>query len=162
MGAWLAHERLGYNFRISDINCALGIAQLARIEEMKARRQQVAKWYQQMLTDDERIIVPVEEPGCDVNWFVFVIRLSERYGIEQRNEVIEQLRSRGIQCKNYFPPVLSQPFMAERFKFKKGVFPVTDSVCDKVIALPFYNNLAQDKVAHICNELKAVLDKVES
>lgn len=162
MGVWLAHERLGYNFRISDINCALGIAQLARIEEMKAKRQQVAKWYQEMLAGDERIIAPVEEPGCDVSWFVFVIRLSGQYGIEQRNEVIEQLRGRGIQCKNYFPPVLSQPFMAEKFKFKKGDFSVTDSVCDRVVALPFYNNLAQDEVAAICNELKAVLDKIEA
>lgn len=160
MAEWLSHDRLGYNFRLSDINCALGIAQLNRIDQMKAKRKQVARWYEEMLCDDERIITPKEEPGCDVNWFVYVIRLAEKYTLRQRDQVIKMMHSLGIQCKNYFPPVLSQPFMAERFKFKKGDFPITDSVCDRVISLPFYNNLSRDEIATVCRELKSILDKI--
>ena len=159
-GGWLDHERLGYNFRLSDINCALGIAQLSRIDEMKANRQQVAKWYQEMLAGDDRVIVPTEPAGCDVNWFVFVVRLAEKYSRDQRDTVLERMRERGIQAKNYFPPVLSQPFMEQQFSYEQGDFHITESVCKRTISLPFYNNLSKDEVAVVCRELKEVLDKV--
>jgi perosamine synthetase len=159
-GGWLDHERLGYNFRLSDINCALGIAQLSRIDEMKAKRQQVAKWYQEMLAGDDRVIVPTEPAGCDVNWFVFVVRLAERFGREQRDTVLEAMRERGIQVKNYFSPVLAQPFMEEQFGNRQGDFPITESVCKSTISLPFYNNLTKDEVAVVCGELQDILDKI--
>jgi perosamine synthetase len=156
---WLAHERLGYNYRISDINCALGISQLSRIEQMKSRRKQVAKWYQQILAGDSRLIVPEEPKGCDINWFVFVVRLTDEFTAKQRDSVLEAMKKAGIQVSNYFPPVHLQPFMVEKFKFKPGDFPVTESVAKRTIALPFYNNLAKDEVAIVCKELKKILDK---
>ena len=159
-GGWLEHERLGYNFRLSDINCALGIVQLSRIAEIKAKRKQVAKWYQEMLSGDDRLIVPIELDGCDVNWFVFVVRLSDIFTLEQRNMILEAVRERGIQVKNYFPPVLLQPFMVEQFGYKEGDFPVTESVCKSTIALPFYNNLSKDEVAIVCKTLKESLDEI--
>jgi len=158
-GGWLDHEHLGYNFRLSDINCALGIAQLSRINDMKAKRQQVAKWYRQILAEDDRLIVPVEPDDCDVNWFVFVVRLADNFTLQQRDDILQTMRECGIQVKNYFPPVLLQPFMAERFSYKKGDFPVTESVCKSTIALPFYNNLSKDKVAVVCRKLRETLDK---
>jgi len=157
-GEWLSHERLGYNFRLSDINCALGIVQLSRIEEIKAKRKQVAKWYQEMLAADERLIVPAEPDNCDVNWFVFVVRLADRFTLQHRDKVLAAMNEQGIQVKNYFPPVLLQPFIAEQFSCKKGDFPVTDSVCKSTISLPFYNNLTRDDVATVCKTLKDVLD----
>jgi len=156
---WLSHERLGYNYRLSDINCALGIVQLARIDEIKAKRNQVAKWYQQMLADDDRLIVPAEPAGCDISWFVFVVRLAKEFTLEQRNKVLETMKSQGIQVGNYFPPVHLQPFMAERFGYKQGDFPVAESVCKSTIALPFHNNLTRDEVAVVCEKLKESLDK---
>jgi perosamine synthetase len=156
-GDWLSHERLGYNFRLSDINCALGIAQLSRIDEIKAKRQQVAKWYQQMLSGDDRLIVPFEPEGCDVSWFVFVVRLADRFTLEQRDRVLEVMRGQGIQVKNYFPPVLLQPFIAEQFGYKSADFLVTESVCKGTISLPFYNNLTKNEVAIVCRTLKEAL-----
>ncbi len=158
-GGWLSHERLGYNFRLSDINCALGIVQLSRIDEIKAKRQQVAKWYQEMLAGDSRVIVPIEPADCDISWFVFVVRLAEEFTLEQRNGVLEAMKSCDIQVSNYFPPVHLQPFIAERFGYSEGDFPVTESVCKRTIALPFYNNLSRDDVAVVCRELKEILDK---
>jgi perosamine synthetase len=159
-GGWLSHERLGYNFRLSDINCALGIAQLSRIDEIKAKRKQVAKWYQQMLADDERIIVPAELEGCDVSWFVFVVRLAETFTRSQRDKILEKMNTNDIQVSNYFPPVHLMPFMADRFGFKEGDFPVTEAVSSRTIALPFYNNLTQDQVALVCEKLKHALDAI--
>jgi perosamine synthetase len=157
-GGWLGHERLGYNFRLSDINCALGIIQLSRIEEIKTKRKQVANWYQEMLADDSRLIVPTEPDDCDISWFVFVIRLSQDFTINQRDEVLSAMNNRGIQVSNYFPPVHLQPFIAEQFGYKLGDFPTTESVSERTIALPFYNNLSRDEVAIVCKNLKEVLD----
>jgi len=159
-GGWLSHERLGYNYRLSDINCALGIAQLSRIDEIKAKRKQVAKWYQESLADDERFIVPSEPPGCDVNWFVFVIRLAEQYSRQQRDKILQLMRDAGIQVSNYFTPVHLQPFMVEQFGFKKGDFPVTESVAERTIALPFYNNLTKAEVSIVCDELRKAVEKL--
>lgn len=167
-GGWLDHERLGYNFRLSDINCALGIVQLSRIEEIKAKRQQVAKWYQEMLSPDNRLVVPAEPPGCDISWFVFVVRLAggspPRLAFTgkqggHRDKILDAMRDRGIQVSNYFSPVHLQPFMAERFSYKPGDFPVTESVSKSTIALPFYNNLTKDQAATVCKTLKEILDE---
>jgi perosamine synthetase len=165
--AWLSHERLGYNFRLSDINCALGIVQLSRIDEIKAKRKQVAKWYQEMLADDDRLIVPTEPAGCDISWFVFVVRLActeqgrsaDGFTRQQRDGILEAMREKGIGVGNYFPPVHLQPFMLEKYGYKKGDFPAAESVCQSTIALPFYNNLTKNEVAIVCKTLKEVLDK---
>ncbi len=161
-GGWLAHERLGYNYRLSDINCAMGIVQLSRLEEIVEKRSRVAGWYQEMLADDDRLIVPREPAGCRMSWFVFVARLAERFTKAQRDGVLQAMLDRGIQVSNYFPPVHLQPFMAEKYGYKAGDFPVTDSVCKSTVALPFYNNLSKDDVATVCSELKACLDEVKS
>jgi perosamine synthetase len=158
-GGWLEHERLGYNFRLSDINCALGIVQLSRIDEIKAKRKQVAKWYQEMLSSDKRLIVPADPPGCDISWFVFVVRLKDAAAAQHRDKILEAMKKRDIQVSNYFSPVHLQPFMVEKFGYKPGDFPVTESVSKSTIALPFYNNLTKDQTAIVCKTLKEVLDK---
>lgn len=159
-GAWLSHERLGYNYRLSDINCALGIVQLSRIDEIKAKRRQVAKWYQEMLISDDRLIVPAEPPGCKVSWFVFVVRLADSFSLKQRDKILESMKAKGIQVSNYFSPVHLQPFMAERFSYKQGDFPVTESVAERTIALPFYNNLSREEVVAVCDELRRAIDRL--
>jgi perosamine synthetase len=156
---WLSHDRLGYNFRLSDINCAIGIVQLSRIDQIKAKRRQVAKWYQEMLADDDRLIVPAEPDGCDISWFVFVVRLADGFTLEQRDRILLAMKSRNIQVGNYFPPVHLQPFMVERFGYKPGDFPVTESASRRTIALPFHNNLTKDETAIVCKTLKEILDK---
>jgi perosamine synthetase len=161
-GTWLNHVRLGYNFRLSDINCALGIAQLSRIKQIKKKRRQVANWYQQMLADDKRLIVPTEPDGCNMSWFVFVVRLNEDFTLEDRNQILRKMRDKNIQVSNYFTPIHLQPFMVEKFDFKEGDFPVTETVSKSTIALPFYNNLSMDDVAVVCKTLKEVLDKKKS
>ena len=158
-GLWLAHERLGYNYRLSDINCALGIVQLSRIDEIKAKRRQVAQWYREMLADEGRLIVPVEPKGCDLSWFVFVVRLTEDFTREHRDRILEQMRSRDIEVGNYFPPVHLMPFIAEQFGYGPGDFPIAESASHRTIALPFHNHLTKDQVATVCGTLRHVLDR---
>ncbi len=157
-GGWLAHERLGYNFRLGDINCALGVVQLSRIDEIKARRRQVAEWYRELLAGEDRLILPQEAPGCEISWFVYVVRLAERFGIEQRDRILQEMTRQGIQVNNYFPPVHLQPFIAEQYGCRRGDFPLTESVSERTIALPFHNRLTQDEAAIVCGTLRAILD----
>jgi perosamine synthetase len=159
-GGWLAHERLGYNYRLCDINCALGIVQLSRIEEFIQKRQRVADMYCQLLRDEKRLILPVVEPNSRMSWFVFVIRLTENYTREQRNTLLKKMLGRGIQVRDYFSPVHLQPFIVEQYGCKEGDYPVTDAVCKSTIALPFHNNLTAEEVELVCKELKACLDEI--
>jgi len=158
MGGWLGHKCLGYNYRLSDINCALGIVQLSRIDEIKAKRRQVAQWYLEILSNDDRIILPHQPPATEISWFVFVIRLTNQFTLQQRNNILKQMNDNGIQVSNYFPPVHFQPFIAEQFGFKQGDFPITESVSKSTIALPFYNNLTREQVETVCKTLKQTLD----
>jgi perosamine synthetase len=161
-GGWLGHERLGYNFRLSDINCVLGIVQLSRLDDFITKRRHVAEMYQQLLADDDRLIVPQEPSDCRMAWFVFVVRLAEKYTIRQRDEILKGMFERGIQVSNYFPPVYLQPFMAQKYGYKEGDFPITDSVCKSTIALPFHNKLSQKEVEIVCAELKDCLCAIDS
>lgn len=155
---WSKHQRLGYNYRLSDINCALGIAQLARIEEILSKREQIAKIYREKLQGIEEIVIP-QDSNDDIirSWFVYVIRLRNDYSRKDRDHIIAELRGKGIGCSDYFNPIHLQPFYLKSFKYKKGDFPVAESVADRTIALPFFNNLRSDQVDQVTNNLKALL-----
>ncbi|MCF7956549.1 MAG: DegT/DnrJ/EryC1/StrS family aminotransferase [Phycisphaerae bacterium] len=160
-GGWLAHDRLGYNYRLSDINCALGIVQLSRIGEFVAKRRGVAEMYHEALGGDDRLIVPTEPADCVMSWFVYVIRLADKsLTIDTRNAVLKRMIERGIQVSNYFPPVYLQPFISGELGHKEGDFPVTDEVCKSTMALPFHNNLTREEVETVATELKATLDEI--
>jgi perosamine synthetase len=158
--SWLAHEMLGYNYRLSDINCALGIVQLSRIEEIKAKRKKAANLYLEALADEDRITLPANPENVDMSWFVFVVRLKGEYSdTSVRDNILNCLREKGIACSNYFTPVHLQPFIAEKYGFKAGDFPVTDDVCKRTVALPFHNHLSEDDVQLVCESLRECLDK---
>ena len=161
-GTWLGHERLGYNFRLSDINCALGIAQLSRIEQCVAKRARVARWYQERLDQDERLVVPVAPQDSRMSWFVFVVRLSEAFTQADRDHLIKDLAVHGIQTNNYFPPVHLQPVMVRQYGFRPGLFPIAEAVSQRTLALPFYNNLQEDQVDTVCRQLREALDRLPS
>jgi perosamine synthetase len=159
-GGWLAHERLGYNYRLSDINCALGIVQLSRIDEFIRKRRAVAVMYQEILSDENRIVVPHEEGGSFVSWFVFVVRLADRYSQAQRDRLLTMMTQRGIQVNNYFPPVYLQPFIAGPLGHRAGDFPVTDRISARTMALPFHNNITRQQATLVCDELRRCLDEI--
>jgi len=156
-GGWLQHVRLGYNYRLSDINCALGIAQLERIDEIIGKRERVAKLYGEKLKEVTGVIAPPFEPGKRISWFVYVVRLADRFRRRDRDTVLAKLREAGIGCSDYFSPIHLQPFYRREFGFKKGDFPVTERVSERTIALPFHNNLTSADVDLVGETLKKVL-----
>lgn len=153
-GAWLLHERLGYNYRLSDINCALGLAQLSRLQEILALRKQVADNYYWALRDIAEIIPPPSPlAGCQLSWFVYVVRLAPEFSREDRARILGSLRNAGIECNSYFAPIHLQSFYREKFGFKPGDFPVTEHVAERTIALPFFNRLSEKQVASVVSGL---------
>lgn len=158
---WLAHARLGYNYRLSDINSALGLVQIGRIEEFIAKRERVAQMYMELLGDEKRLQLPVIDASCRMSWFVFVIRLEDSYSRADRDAIMQMLRDNGIGCNNYFSPIHLQPFMQEKFGTKAGDFPITEHISDRTIALPFHNNLPEADIEFVCNKLRVAMDKVK-
>ncbi|MCX7817485.1 MAG: DegT/DnrJ/EryC1/StrS family aminotransferase [Syntrophales bacterium] len=156
-GKWLSHERIGYNYRLSDIHAALGISQLKRIDDILKRRQKVASFYIKHLSHVEEIELPPTPKQVKVSWFVFVIRLKYKFKKNHRDKIIGYLRERGIECGNYFPPIHLQPFYKKIFGFRKGNYPITESVAERTIALPFYNFLSEKEVRYVCENLKKAI-----
>ncbi len=162
-GAWLQHERLGYNYRLSDLNCALGAVQLARLDQVLRARAAVAARYTEVLRERvPEVIVPAPPPpGAEISWFVYVVRLQDEFSRADRDRVLEYLRSRGIGCNNYFSPIHLQPFYRQMFGYKPGDFPVTEHVADRTIALPFFNQLTGAQVEAVSEALAAGVSKLK-
>jgi len=155
---WLSHTRLGYNYRISDINCALGISQLKRLNEIIEMRDAVAKMYSQKLSEVEEVITPYISPEVTrMSWFVYVIKLTEDFDRNKRDMVIEELEKRGIQTQNYFKAIHLQPFYVEQFGFKEGDFPIAEFVSERTIALPFYTTMTEEEIDYVVSNLKEVI-----
>jgi perosamine synthetase len=152
---WLSHVRLGYNYRIDEMSAALGVAQLRRLNELLARRERVAQWYDRRLRGVSEVTAPPLGVGDGrVSWFVYVIQLQDSI---DRAAVIAGLAEAGIDSRPYFTPIHLQPFYRERFDFREGDFPVTESVARRTLALPFFGSMAEDEVEYVCTHLARVL-----
>jgi len=154
---WSEHTRLGYNYRLSDLNCALGLAQLHRIDEMLRMRDRVAGMYAVRLRDVPQVSVPYVSPHVKMSWFVYVVRLSEDYSRAHRHRILLGLRERGIGCSNYFDPIHLQPFYRELFGYREGDFPVTEAIASRTIALPFHNELTESEIEFVVSQLRDLL-----
>lgn len=158
--SWLAHQRLGYNYRMSEIQAALGVAQCERLEEILDNRRRVAHLYFDRLMTNRYLILPTVQDDLHMSWFVFVVRLTDLFGPADRDEVIRELRAAGVGCNNYFPPIHLQPYMAEKFGHQPGDFPVCEYVSGRTIALPFFSRMTAGQVDDVCRTLDTVLEKV--
>ncbi len=154
---WLAHARLGFNYRLPDINCAVGIVQMRRLGEILARRARVAQWYVERLCDERRVTLQRIPADVHMSWFVFVVRLGDEYSQQRRDEILAGLAQRGIGCSNYFSPIHLQPFYRERFGYKPGDFPVTEALAARTIALPFHNGVSEADVDRVVAALRSLL-----
>jgi perosamine synthetase len=158
--SWLAHQRLGFNYRLSELNAALGVAQVKRLDSILERRRQVAGEYMTRLMDNRFLILPNVDDLASMSWFVFVVRLNDLFAPDDRDEVIRNLRAEGIGCSNYFPPIHLQPYIREKLGTREGDFPVCEHVAGRTLALPFFTKLSRFDVARVCSTLDRVLDRV--
>jgi perosamine synthetase len=152
---WLDHDRLGFNYRLSDIACALGIAQLGRLDEMLAQRARAAGLYREALAAIEELELPCPDSGGDRRgWFVFVVQVPR--GVD-RDETVRALAAVGIQSKPYLPAIHLMSFYRERFGHREGEFPICEDVAARSLALPFFPEIAEGQIARVAQELAAAL-----
>lgn len=155
---WLDHDRLGFNYRMTDLQAAIGIAQVDRLPGMLADRATVAGWYREALAESARELglgLPCEDRTVEKRgWFVWVVQVPHGH---DRDEVIRALRSRGVQSKPYLPAIHLMSFYRERFGHRPGTFPVCEDVAARSVALPFFPAMRQEQVARVAEALAAVL-----
>jgi perosamine synthetase len=152
---WLDHDRLGFNYRLSELACALGLAQLERLDELLAGRARVAALYRDALDGIEELELPCPDEGGDRrSWFVYVVQLPR--GVE-RDAAIGGLRERGIESKPYLSALHLLSFYRERFGHREGEFPVCEDVAARSLALPFFPQMSEGEVARVAGAVREVL-----
>lgn len=154
---WLDHDRLGFNYRLSDIACAVGLGQLQRLEGMLEVRARVAESYRGALAGIEGLELPCEDrEGEQRGWFVFVVQLP--HGVD-RDGTVRALAARGIQSKPYLPAIHLMSFYRERFGHREGEFPVCEDVAARSLALPFFQELDEARVERVARALCEALGR---
>jgi perosamine synthetase len=156
-GGPLVHEDLGFNYRMSDLHAALGVAQLGRLEEIVAARARAAGWYDACLHDVPGLRLPPRPAEATVSWFVYVVELADPRLVPRRDAVVAALRARGIESGTYFPPVHLQPPYRAAFGHAPGDFPLAEGLAARTLALPFFTKLTRQQVEEVAGVLRDIL-----
>jgi perosamine synthetase len=161
-GEWFQHEELGYNYRISELNCALGASQLHRLEEILQRREAIAREYHRRLQNQPDLqLPPIELPRCRISWFVYVVRLNRRLATSHRDRIVREMASGGIACGRYFAPIHMQPAYRSQ-PHRCMTLANTESIAPRTLALPFFNRISTEQIDEICRTLTEVLHGIHS
>jgi perosamine synthetase len=152
---WLDHTFLGYNYRLDEMSAALGVVQMGRLDELLKKRDQVAQWYVERLSEIPGVEPPVIEPFTTrMSWFVYVVRFEAKI---DRDVLAKRLGARGIPVRPYFLPIHLQPYMIERFGYRQGDFPVTEDLGRRGLALPFSGVMEEEQVEAVCSAIRGEL-----
>jgi perosamine synthetase len=154
-GGWLEHVRLGYNYRLSDVAAALGLAQAEKLDEILALRRTVAARYDELLRGIDGVELPLaDDADHQRSWFVYVVKLPSN---EDRERVIAHFEREGIGFNRYLPSIHLQPYMRERYGFREGLCPVSEDASARTLALPFFTALERDAQERVAEALAAAL-----
>jgi perosamine synthetase len=152
---WFHHVRLGFNYRFTDLQAAVGIAQLEKLDRLLAMRSEVAARYTSLLEGFDGVEGPLaDDDDHRRSWFVYVVKVAA--GVD-RDAVLERLAAQGIEAGHYVPAVHLQPYMRERYGFTEGTCPIAEDACDRTLALPFFPQLAAEDQERVVAALRDAL-----
>ena len=146
---------LGYNYRLTDIQAALGISQLNKLEKFIKRRREIAECYNEQFRDVEEVLTPSEAKGFRSSYHLYVVRLNSK--VLDRKRVFAAMRGRGIGVQVHYIPVHLQPFYKEKYGYKEGDFPVAEQYYKSAISLPIYPQLTDKQIRQVVKSLKQVI-----
>lgn len=156
--AEMRHVRLGFNYRMSELQAALGCAQLDRLDDLLHRRSRAARYYHDALAPlTEWIRRPAEAANGSRSWFVYVVQLAEEAAAEQRDVLVQRLRDESIGAAPYFPNIHLQPFYRNRFGYEPGMLPIAEHVAERTLALPFFPSITADQIDRVTHALSTHL-----
>ncbi len=151
---WLRHVRLGFNYRLSDLHCALGLAQLERIQELLRERARVAGLYLRYLAQTPGVMLPEASIEDKRSWFSYVIRVAGAEPQHRRDLIMGYLRERGIACQTYFPPIHGQPYFAEFASGTARELPHTEDAAERCIALPLFSQMTEGQAIEVSEAVR--------
>jgi perosamine synthetase len=154
---WFHHVRLGFNYRLSDLQAAVGIAQLEKLDEILPLRDEAAARYGELLAQVDGVDAPYpDDEDHRRSWFVYVPKLARG---TDRDRVLELLGEEGIEAGNYVPCVHLMPYMRERYGFSEGMWPVAEDAASRTLALPFYTGIDPEDQERVVAALADALDQ---
>jgi perosamine synthetase len=156
-GDWYYEMKtLGFNYRITDVQCALGLSQLGRLDGWIARRNEVAESYRELLAGEERVGLPPEAPAGSLHaYHLFVVRI--RDGAEARRAVFDALRAAGIGVQVHYIPIYRLPYYRDQLRYPQDEYPEAEAFYAEAISLPMFPALTPDDVRRVANELRGAL-----
>jgi perosamine synthetase len=157
-GAWLRHVRLGYNYRLSELHAALGLAQLERIDEILASRAEVARQYSMRLSNEPQLQLLEDDPHTKRSWFVYIVRFRSDSPVSLRDRVRACLRDKGIASQIYFTAIHQQPFYQKCVPGNLPSLPHTERAADDCLALPFHTRLSELEIQSVCDAIHQALE----
>lgn len=150
-------QALGYNYRITDIQCALGISQLRKLDGFIARRRRLAEKYNQAFSKSPHLIVPYQEPDRQSAWHLYMLCLRLDKMAKTRRQAFEELRAAGIGVHVHYIPLHLQPYYREKFDYKRGDFKEAEAFYDSALTIPLFPGLKDEECEWIIsNVLKTV------
>ena len=152
-GAWLVHSRLGFNYRLSDVHAAIGIAQIERLDWMQDARARIAGRYQARMASVAGV-TPMYEGPQRRSWFVYAPRLDADLA---RDSIIGRLEAEGVSAKPYLPCIHLQPYYRTDHGHAPGELPVTEEISASTIALPFFCEMTDEQVDRVCDTMERAI-----
>ncbi len=149
----------GYKYNFTDIQAALGLAQLKKLEWMRDKREEIANIYSSAFNEIDSIITPIVSPDIISAWHLYTIKLDLDRLTISRNQFIEELFNRGIKVSVHFIPLYRHPFYKEKFDYKERDFPNSEWVFNRVISLPIYPSLSKEEIEYIINNIYDAYNK---
>ena len=157
-GGWYYEmQALGYNYRITDIQCALGISQLAKLDRFVSRRREIAHHYDQAFSGIPEVILPVERPYVKSSYHLYVLQFDFRLLSTDRTELFDKLRARNIGVHVHYIPAHLQPYYKNQFGYQYGDYPYAERYYDRCLTIPLYPRMTdmdvQRVIDSICEEI---------
>ena len=158
---WGEYDKLGYNYHLSDVNCALGLSQLRRMRAIIQKRRELASEYTKQFAQKGLVNTPVEQKNAFTNPFVYVVHLPRKYNRQERDGLIRLLAKKGISARPYFPAIHLTSFYRKTFGYKRGDFPVTEHFADRAFAIPFFHALTKRDIAYIVYTINDAVERFD-
>lgn len=157
-GSWYYEQQsLGYNYRLSDIHCALGLSQLEHIDEFISRRKEIVRQYNDAFNDIEEITIPYQADYANSSWHLYIIQLDLHNLKADRKAIFEELKKRNIGVNVHYIPVYLHPYY-QQLGYRKGLCPNAEWLYERIITLPLYPKMTDDDVNTVIKVLKKVID----
>lgn len=158
-GGWYYEvENLGYNYRLTDIQCALGSSQLKKLDRFIKRRRQIASRYNETFKDIKEIAIPLEKDWATSAWHLYALRLNLERLNAGRGKIFDEFQKQGIGVQVHYIPLNLQPFYQKTFGYKPGDFPVAENYYERAITLPLYPKMSDREVGQVIASTRKIIN----